>query len=188
MCPCCNRGRLYDSEEQKLLQFTGKAPIDVTRYRKQVLRCSSCFLTVSSRSKIVKWTSSARSSIVLQKTHGMPFHRLAKLQSLCGVPVSPSTLWGQCFDLWNEAGSYIYNELLEMADKCTFFNIDDTGAKILGIAKSEEQSGISKGKRQRKSSRTTTICTTTAQDEKLVLYITSSNHAGENIGHLLGKE
>lgn len=187
MCPCCSKGRLYDSEEQKLLQFTGRAPVDVTRYRKQVLRCSSCGITVSSRSKIVKWTGSARSSIVLQKAHGMPFHRLAKLQSLSGVPVSASTLWGQCFDLWNEAGSYIYNELLEMAAGCSSFNIDDTGAKILGAGSKEKSDGSKSGKRQRKSSRTTTICTATAEDEKLVLYITGSNHAGENIGCLLGK-
>ncbi len=84
----------------------------MTRYKKEVLRCNKCGITVSDKSKIVRWTTSARSAIVLQKAHGMPFHRLAKLQSQADIPISPSTLWQQCFDLWNEVGVYIYKNYL----------------------------------------------------------------------------
>ncbi len=108
-CPLCNIGKLYESEEQKLLQFTGNAPVNVTRYKKQVLRCNRCNVTVSNNKNITKWSNSSRTSIVLQKTHGMPFHRLSKLQGLSGVPIAYSTLWKQCFDLWEEIGCYIYN-------------------------------------------------------------------------------
>ena len=185
-CPCCNRGRLYESEEQKLLEFTGNCPVSVTRYRKQILRCNACSITVSNNKNITKWTNSSRSSIVLQKTHGMPFHRLSKLQGLSGVPISFSTLWKQCFDLWEEIGCHIYGELLGLIAECDYFNVDDTGAKILEVIKENKiLQHESDGKKKGRKCNTTTVCATTKNNEKLVLYITKNTHGGENIGQIL---
>jgi len=136
----------------------------------------------------MKWSNSSRTSIILQKTHGMPFHRLSKLQGLSGVPIAFSTLWKQCFDLWEEIGCYIYKELLELVVECDYFNVDDTGAKILEVIQEnkllqEESDGKKKGRK----CNTTTVCTTTKDKEKLVIYITKDAHAGENIGEILGE-
>jgi transposase len=183
ICRCCSKGRLYDSEERKLLQFTGSAPVEVTRYKKQVLRCNACGAMVMNNANITKWTHSSRSSIVLQKTHGMPFNRLSKLQGLSGIPIAASTLWQQCLELWDEVGSYIYDELLSIAVECNSFNVDDTGAKILEVIKANK---LLPGK-ERRWCNTTTICARTENDEALVLYITSNKHAGENIAPILQK-
>ena len=180
-CHCCERGIIYDSEERRLLEFTGSAPVGVTRYRKQVLRCNACGAMATNNKNISKWTHSSRSAIVLQKTHGMPFHRLSKLQGLSGVPIAFSTLWHQCLDLWQEVGSYIYSELLSLIAECSTFNVDDTGARILEVTKANK---LLQGKKGR-SCYTTTICARTANNEALVVYVTKNRHGGENIGTIL---
>jgi hypothetical protein len=181
ICPCCQRGKLYDSEERKLLQFTGSSPVNVTKYTKQVLRCNACGSSVINNRNINKWTNSSRSSIVMQKVHGIPFNRLSKLQGLSGVPIAVSTLWHQCLDVWKEVGCHIYNELLGLIAECKSFNLDDTGAKILEVTRANKLLPKGKGR----SCNTTTICARTANNEAIVLYITSNTQAGENITPIL---
>ena len=80
-----------------------------------------------------KWTHSARSSIILQRVYGMPFHRLSKLQSLYNAPIAESTLWIQCLGVWEDCGYAIYQQLLAAAGESKIFYSDDTGAKILEV-------------------------------------------------------
>lgn len=64
--------------------------------------------------QIRKWDESATSEIILQKIYGMPFNRLARLQSVHEVPIAPSTLWQQVQNVWDICGKAIYEELLEL--------------------------------------------------------------------------
>jgi transposase len=180
-CNSCFKGRLYKGEDLKLLEFTGSAPVTVTRYKKEVLRCNACGATVRNNQEIKKWHNSARSSIILQKTHGMPFYRLACLQTLSGTPVAPSTSWQQCYDVWQEAGMYIYKELLTLAAKSKTLHMDDTRARILEVIKAKVDSPEEK----HRACNTTVICAKTLKDESIILYITNSTHGGENLTKLL---
>jgi transposase len=155
--------------------------VTVTRYQKQALRCNACGVVITGNQKINKWEHSARSSIVLQKTHGMPFNRLATLQSLCGVPIAASTAWQQCYDLWQEVGESIYKELLQLAAQSTNFHIDDTGAKILTVLAANKELPV----KERRACNTTTVCTKTATGKMVILYITANRHAGENFADVL---
>ena len=181
ICPECNKGKLYNSEERKLLQFTGNMPVSVTRYKKQVLRCNACSNMVMNNQDIRKWDNSARSAIILQKMYGMPFYRLSRLQSLTGIPLAASTAWKQCLDTWQEVGRHIYKELLSLASQGTTFHVDDTGAKILEVIAANKGLPL----KDRRACNTTTICTKTKSGQVIILYITANKHAGENFAHLL---
>jgi hypothetical protein len=123
-----------------------------------------------------KWTHSARSSIILQRVYGMPFHRLSKLQSLYNAPIAESTLWIQCLGVWEDCGYHIYQQLLAVAGESKIFYSDDTGAKILEVMKTNK----TLPEKQQRSCNTTTICTRTARGENIILYITDNKHCGEN--------
>jgi transposase len=180
---CCGIGKLYPSESRKLLEFKGNAPIEVTKHEKEVLRCNACGREVMSNKRIDKWTNSARSSVVLHKVKGFPFYRLSKLQSLYQIPISSSTLWMQCKDLWEESGIYIYNELLEAASNCKVFYSDDTKARILEVMQMNKILPES----ERRGCNTTIIRTKTQEQNEIVLYLTDNKHCGENVGKLLEK-
>ena len=102
-----------------------------------------------------KWTHSARSSIILQRVYGMPFHRLSKLQSLYNAPIAESTLWIQCLGVWEDCGYAIYQQLLAAASESKIFYSDDTWAKILEVMKTNK----TLPEKQQRSCNTTTICT-----------------------------
>ena len=184
ICPGCGRGKLYKGQERKLLNFNGQAPITVTRYKKETLRCNACSKEYTAESNIPKWDKTARSSAVLQKCNGMPFYRLSKLQGLYNVPVAEATLWMLCKDLWEIAGNQIYQELIESSKKCRNYYVDDTRARVLEVItenKKRQEQGLKKGK----SCYSTILNTTTEESHKIVLYITKRSVAGENIKEIM---
>jgi len=175
---------LYNSEDRKLLQFTGSSPVEVERYIKKVYRCNGCGRTVMKKKNIEKWTNSSKSSIILQRTHGVPFYRLSRLQTLNGIPISDRTLWEQYLYVWQEGGGFeVFGALLEMLAECNAFNLDDTRAKILSIIK--ENKLLKAQDKKGRSCYSTTICSKTASGEIIVVYLTSNKHGGENIGNVL---
>jgi hypothetical protein len=110
-----------------MLQFKGNPPIDVTRYKKETLRCNCCGYIVMAHQSIPKWTDSAKSTAILQRIIGMPMYSLARLQEMYGVPVSESTLWQLSKEAWEEVGKYVYKELEKtVATKCRNLHIDDS--------------------------------------------------------------
>lgn len=155
--------------------------MQVDRHLKQVLRCNSCGYCVSgSHPPIRKWQDSARTAIIIQKTHGMPFHRLSKLQRLCGVPVAPSTLWQQCSDVWQEVGCYSFAALLDQLAQSQTLLYDDTGAKILSVANDVKGSSS-----KLKKCYTTVIRGYTSDGDPIVAYVTGEQTAGKKLGCVL---
>lgn len=136
---------------------------------------------MSHEKSLDKWDKRARSSVVLQRTSGMPFYRLSKLQELYNVPVAPSTLWNQVLSLWLDCGSYIYKHLINIASSCKIFYLDDTGAKILEVIKEHK----SLPKKERRHCHTTGICSETMEGQKLILYITDNKYSGENFAPIM---
>ena len=67
--------------------------------------------------------------------------------------------------------------------ECESFNLDDTGAKVLSIAK--ENKRLRAENKKGRSCYSSTICSRTASGENIVIYLTGNRHGGENIGGIL---
>ena len=99
-CECCGKGRYYYTYPQRQISFTGNPPLTAERHLKKVLKCNTCAKEVVSDVNITKWSNSARAMIGINKVYGMAWHKQARIQKICGIPVSQSSLWEQrcCVD------------------------------------------------------------------------------------------
>ena len=181
-CPDCARGNLYSIDSGNFIHIKGNAPLEVTIYEREKLRCSGCgtiFTAPLPEGVNKKWDESADAMIALLKYGtGMPFHRLEGLQGSMGVPIAASTQWERVENLLNSAYPS-YQHLLEVAARGDMSFIDDTGNKILSLKEEIEKS-------ERKGVFTTGIVSK-SKDQEVVLYFTGNKHAGENLEKLLEK-
>lgn len=181
VCAGCSMGRMYKDDPSRGVCFSGHAPVTASRYERQVLRCNRCGRRRSSPKK-TKWTSSARSAMVLQKCHGMPFHRLSKLQRLSGVPVAPSTAWYQCEALWLEGARCVYDVLLTLCIKSALWHVDDTRGKILCFGKDGDGEDETL-----KNGYTTILRGRRPKEGDVVVFMTSGLTAGRKLGSLVDR-
>jgi hypothetical protein len=182
-CPCCNKGKLYNGESRKSLEFTGNPPITATRHELKSLRCNYCQKEYVAQGRKSKWQSSARSSIILLKILGFPYYRLSKLQLMHNIPISDTTAWAQFKYVWDSIAHIALEELKEeITEETNTYYIDDTGAKILEVIKANKL--LPEGEKGR-ACHTTVINGTTKEKHNVVLYITSNQHCGENIGPII---
>ncbi len=181
VCPCCNKGKIYPGTPRLLLQFDGKAPLEVNRYKKEVLRCNSCLVEFMSNQRIDKWTPSARSTIIVNKVMGIPYNRLADIQAMYNIPVAPSTIWEQMKVVWDEAGKFVYQHLYKLAAECSSFYMDDTRAIILEVLAANKELE----KKDRRACNTTAFHAITDESQQIIIYVTDNQHCGENFAKLL---
>jgi len=179
-CPCCVNGKLYQGRNRQNISYKSSAPVEVERINQETLRCNSCGQEYVAPHKYQRWESSAKSSILLQRVHGMAFTRMAKLQSLYNLPISASTLWEQCESIWAEVGQYIYEELLKALANSNDIKADDTGAKILSVMALNEE-GFGTGR----SCHTTVVCGKTEDGNEIVVYLTGQKHCSEHLEEIL---
>lgn len=155
----------------------------MTRFTKEVLRCNLCGTRISDPHTPQKWDPSARASIILQKTHGMPWHRQEKIQSLYGTPLSDSTAYGVTKDVWDECGYAIFDHLVCKLADCQNIHIDDTGGKIVDVMIANKDLP----KNEQKDCHTTVFYAETKEGWRIVLYMTDQKYAGENLTYVLGR-
>lgn len=181
ICPCCSKGKIYSGTPRLSCQFSGNAPIEVNRYKKEVLRCNACLTEFMSDQRIDKWTPSARSTIIISKIMGIPYNRLSNLQEMYNIPIAPSTLWEQIKTVWDDAGQFVYQHLYELAAECNSFYMDDTRAIILDVLAANK----ALDEKDRRACNTTAFHATTAQEQQIIIYVTDNQHCGENFAKLL---
>jgi transposase len=182
-CPLCGKGNLYEMESGSFIHVKGSAPLNATVFVQQKLRCSGCGeITTADLPDEVKnkerYDETAVATVsILKYNMGVPFHRLARIQKLTGVPCPESTQW----DIVEGAGDNlhpIYNLFLKMAANSALLHVDDTKVKILDCIK-ENKLNLP----ERKGMFTTGI-TTVVEGHKICIYMTGRNHAGENLDSL----
>jgi hypothetical protein len=173
ICPDCGIGKLYKGADGKALCINGGAPLNVSRYKIECLRCNGCGRNFKAKFNKPKWSNSAKTSCILSRLHGIPFYRLSKLQDMYGMGLSHSTIWMQCLKVWEEVGNSIFEELRSEIALSHNLYCDDTGAKILEFYGSE------------RACHTTVVCGERSDGEQLLLYITKNNYCGENIAPLM---
>ena len=184
-CPCpeCLKGKVYLQEDNPspLIRFVGGPPIHATVYELQRSRCNLCgkVFTAEPPPEVgpEKYDESASSMVAYCKYgNGIPFNRLEAIQKDFGIPLPASTQW----DLVQDAAEVLkpaHEELVRQAAQADVLHGDDTGMKVLEVARSEEdvRTGVF----------TTGVVATTSGGHPVALFFSGPQHAGENVKQVL---
>jgi len=187
-CPASQcRGHLYDTRKPSLfIRLEGRPLITATRYEQQVLRCSTCAerftAPLPEGVPAQKYDATADVSIALYKYGaGMPFYRQARLQAMCGVPLSESVQYQRCAVV-AECVRPIYEELVRRAACAEVLHTDDTRVVILDLLKENLHLSAS----ERRGVQTSGIVAKVGA-QQIALYVSGRRHAGENLAEVLRK-
>jgi transposase len=180
-CPGCEKGKVYPQKESRtLVRIVGQAPLAATVYELDRLRCNLCgeVFTAEEPEGVgpEKYDETTAAMIALLKYgSGIPFYRLEKLERLLGIPLPASTQW----EIVEEAAEAIQaarDELIRQAAQGEVLHNDDTSMRVLHLARepSDERTGVF-----------TSGIVSTQQGQKIALYFTGRQHAGENLRDVL---
>ena len=192
-CPECLKGKVYPQKDPALrIRVVGQAPIAATVYELERLRCNLCGEVYEAEAPPSvgekKYDESAGAMMgLLRYGSGVPWCRLERLEASLGIPLPAST---QC-EIVAEVAERIrpaFEELLRQAAQGEVFYNDDTGMKILALARASpqrvEEEKTSSSSKERTGLFTTGIVSTTRQGRRIALYFTGRNHAGENLARV----
>jgi len=180
-CPGCEKGKVYPQKEPRtLVRMVGQAPLAATVYELDRLRCNLCGEVFTAQEPAgvgpEKYDETTAAMIALLKYgSGMPFYRLEQLEHLLGIPLPASTQW----EIVEEAAEVIQaarDELIRQAAQGEVVHNDDTSMRVLRLARepSDERTGVF-----------TSGIVSTKQGQKIALYFTGRQHAGENLRDVL---
>src|SRR5271169_6272930 len=180
-CPGCEKGKVYPQKEPRtLVRIVGQAPLAATVYELDRLRCNLCgeVFTAQEPEGVgpEKYDETTAAMIALLKYgSGMPFYRLEKLEHLLGIPLPASTQW----EIAEEEAEVIkaaLDELIRQAAQGEVLHNDDTGMRVLRLARepSDDRTGVF-----------TSGIVSTKQGQRIALYFTGRQHAGENLRDVL---
>ena len=140
-CPECEKGNVYGQKEPKVLvRIMGQAPLAATVYSLERLRCGACgqVFTAEEPEGVgpEKYDETASAMIAqLKYGSGTPFYRLEQLERHLGIPLPATTQW----EIVEEAAEVIKparDELLRQAAEGEVLHNDDTGMRVLRLARS----------------------------------------------------
>jgi transposase len=190
-CPECLRGKVYEQKEPAFrIRVVGQAPIAATVYELERLRCNLCGEVFEAAAPEdvgeKKYDESAGAMIALLRYgSGFPWDRLEKLEGSLGIPLPSST---QC-EIVQEVAAGIRpacDELIRQAAQGEVFYNDDTGMKILSLARASPQRAEPappSGSKERRGLFTSGIVST-REGRRIALYFTGRKHAGENLARV----
>jgi hypothetical protein len=180
-CPGCEKGKVYPQKESRVLvRLVGQAPLAATVYELGRLRCNLCgeVFTAPEPEGVgaEKYDETTAAMIALLKYgSGLPFYRLEKLEQLLGIPMPASTQW----EIMEEVAEVIQaarDELIRQAAQGEVLHNDDTSMRVLHLARepSDERTGVF-----------TSGIVSTQPGQRIALYFTGRQHAGENLRDVL---
>ena len=180
-CPECPKGKVYVQKEPKpLIRIVGQAPIQATVYELERLRCNLCGQVFTAEAPegvgADKYDETVGSMVAqLKYGSGVPFNRLENLEQRLGVPLPATTQW----EIVEEAAELLepaYEELIRQGAQGEIFHNDDTGMKILKLERpdGDTRTGVF-----------TSGIVSIRGSEKIALYFTGRQHAGENLADVL---
>jgi transposase len=203
LCPTCGEGTVYQSQRPGVLvRLVGQAPLHALVYYLQKLRCNLCGAIFTARAPDdvgdEKHDATAGSMVALMKYgSGMPFNRLEGLQANLGIPLPASTQWDIVEALAEEIEP-VFEEFLRQAADGELVHNDDTTVKILELmgerarqAALEDDGSVEStddSTESAKAKRTglfTTGIVSIRGDQKIALFLSGRQHAGENLKDVL---
>jgi len=202
-CPKCGEGTVYETNRPGVLvRLVGQAPLHALVYYLQKLRCNLCGAIFAAKKPDdvgpEKYDATAGSMVALMKYGGgMPFNRLEGLQADLGIPLPSSTQWDIVEGLAEEI-ELVFEEFIRQAADGEVVHNDDTTVKILELMGERarqaalEENGSEEpvddsaesSKAERTGSFTTGIVSTRA-GQKIALFLSGRQHAGENLKDVL---
>ena len=191
-CPVNMQGKVYSMPPRTLVRVVGQAPLFARIYELQRLRCNLCgkIFTAEPPPGIgnEKYGATAASMIALFKYgSGMPFNRLQRLEGGLGVPLPAATQWKIVHEAAEQVAT-VHDELIRQAAQGRLLHNDDTSMKVLALRKRIEQEQKSgKAKSKRTGIFLTSIVSELEDRNRIALFFTGRNHAGENLAELLAR-
>ena len=180
-CPECLTGKLYEqAEPATLIRVKGVSPFRATIYEQARWRCSLCDLIITAPVPDGvgpdKYDETVAALLgLLRYGVGLPHNRIEKLQMCFGIPLPVSTQW----EIVLEAAGLllpVYGELVRQAAQGKVLHNDDTPMRILN-KKGLDREG-------RKAIQTTAVLSDLGTN-RIALFLTGQNHAGENLEVIL---
>jgi transposase len=193
-CPECLKGKVYVQKDPALrIRVVGQAPLAATVYELERLRCNLCGDVFEAEAPEdvgeKKYDETAAAMIgLLRYGSGVPFYRLAGLEENLGMPLPASTQW----EIVQEVAEVLrpaFDELIRQAAQGELFCNDDTNMKILALARASPQrvegAEGSSSSRDRTGLFTSGIVSTRPGGQRIALFFTGRQHAGENLARVL---
>jgi len=176
-CPGCHKGKVYPTAPGVTVRITGDAPLTVTSFELEKLRCNLCGEVFTAKPEgSEKYDAAAGAMIALMKYGtGVPFNRLEQLEESMGVPLPASTQW-DIVEKTAHPAHPAYKELIRQAAQGEVIHNDDTTMKILADVNEASRKGAF-----------TTGMLSVAGERKIALFFTGHRHAGENLTDLLAE-
>ena len=185
-CPDCPKGHVYPKGKPAMMvRFMGTAPVAATVYERETLRCNACGEIYTAPPPagvgLRKYDETVPAMAALFRFGtGLPYFRFAHFQETLGVPLPASTMNGLVMK-----AAYLLdpalNALMKYAAQCELIHQDDTVMKIL-----DRPELRMRGKKERKGVYTTGLIAKLGGN-RVALFITGMQHAGENLADLLNQ-
>ena len=185
-CPDCPKGHVYPKGKPAMMvRFMGTAPVAATVYERETLRCNACGEVYTAPPPagvgLRKYDETVPAMAALFRFGtGLPYFRFAHFQETLGVPLPASTMNGLVMK-----AAYlldpVLNALMKYAAQCELIYQDDTVMKIL-----DRPELRMRGKKERKGVYTTGLIAKLGGN-RVALFITGMQHAGENLADLLNQ-
>jgi transposase len=180
-CPECEQGKVYVQKDPKpLVRIIGQAPLAATVYELERLRCNACgqMFTAQEPAEVGpdKYDESTGAMVAqLKYGSGVPFYRLENMQASFGIPMPAATQW----EIVEEAAEMIkpaLEEWIRQAAQGEVLHKDDTSMRVLRLARepSDKRTGVF-----------TSGIVATNPGQRIALYFTGRQHAGENLADVL---
>jgi len=186
------KGILYKLAEPSLIvRVVGGPPLCAHVWELERLRCSLCGKIFTAKEPVglgtEKYDATAASMIgLLRYGTGVPFHRLAKLETDLGVPLPVSTQW----DIAAGAAKKIepvFEELIRQAAQGEVVHNDDTPMQILALQAERRARAANDDASDKRKGIFTTGIVSMVEDRQIALFFTGRQHAGENLADVLQK-
>jgi transposase len=191
-CPECEQGKLYELPDAAVLvRITGVAPLGATVHECDRLRCALCgeVFTAPAPAGIGedKYDETATGMVGLLKYGvGMPFNRIEKLQEGMGIPMPAATQWELVRD-GAELLAPTHEELIRQAAQGKVLHNDDTTMKVLELTGAARAAAAGDGETDERTGVFTSGIVSTAKGQRIALFFTGVQHAGENLAEVLAK-
>ncbi len=185
-CPDCGKGNVYGQKEPKVLvRIVGQAPLAAPTVLRAGAGCAAQVLAGMSvhgteepegvGPEKYDENGSGDDRATQSTAAELRLHRLEKLEAQMGIPLPAATQW----EIVEEAAELIQparDELIRQAAQGEVVHNDDTSMKVLRLEREpgDQRTGVF-----------TSGIVSTGQGQKIALYFTGRQHAGENIGDVL---
>jgi transposase len=183
-CPECPKGRLYPKKRPAVMvRIVGMAPLHATVFEREVLRCSCCGESFPAAppegigTQKYDETVPAMASLFRFGT-GMPYHRFSRFLANLGLLLPTSTMNEMVMNA-ADLLEPVLDELMRWGAQGDLIHQDDTVMKILDRPDLRQI-----GKKLRKGVYTTGLISKFGKN-RVALFITGMQHAGENLADLL---